>query len=60
MLLPWGVVPLLVCAVVGYDLRQRYAKRLGLSLCVRGEVREGDLKFILLAPRQTGDIEYDL
>lgn len=39
LLPPRGVVTLLACAVVGYDLRQRDAERLGHCLCVRRKGR---------------------
>lgn len=34
-------VPLLVRAVGGHDLRQRYAKHLGRNLCMRGKGKAG-------------------
>jgi len=51
VLLPRGVVPLLVCAVVGYDLRQRYAKRLGHRVCVRRRGNTGRFKVHLVWPQ---------
>lgn len=54
---PQGIVPLLVFAVVGYDLRQRYAKHLGHKLCWRGKARQEDIKFIFLASSELGDVE---
>lgn len=53
--LPRLIVPLLVLAVVRYDLRQRYAERLGHGLCVRGErARQGNFKVHPISPESTG------
>lgn len=50
-------VPLLVRAVGGHDLRQRYAKHLGRNLCMRGKGNAGR-DFILQALSQPWELSY--